>query len=222
MDAAGIQTKIYAGYAKASARTGYSFDLFRPTGPANPLANGNKLGSLAASMTPGQAGFSFGKSPAHKDVLFEGLYDGTQTQVGDYLVAMAGEGGQGTFFVANMPSLQPILLVRCNRTLTISAPGPSQTYGLQSTYQGTTPANQAAVMTGWPASLLFDARGRATEVGLPLDLPSPFFTILAPAWPGTDVRTGMVIDDDEGRQYVVSASELTPLGWRVFAQLAVT
>lgn len=222
MDAATIQGKVYAGYAKAAVRVGFEFDVFRPAGASSPLASGNKIATINAAFTPGVTKFNFDKAPAHKDELFTGLYDGTQTRLGDYMVATSGQGGQGAYFVANMPSLQPILAVKCNRTVTISTPGPSTTFGAQPAYMGSTPANQAAVMTGWPVSLLFDARGRATEVGLPGDLPSPFFSILLPALSGVDVRSGMVIGDDLGRQFVIAASELSPLGWRLTAQQAVT
>lgn len=222
MDAATIQAKIYAGYAKAAQRVGFQFDVYRPNGIANPLASGNKLTTINASFTPGQKGFPFDRAPAHKDTLFGGLYDGTQTQVGDYLTATPGQGGQGTYFVAFMPSLQPILTVFCNRTINVLSPGPSQTFGAQTAYQGSTPANQAPVMTAWPASLLFEARGRADQVGLPLDLRAPYFTILMPALSGVDVRAGMIVTDDEDRQYVVEAAELSPFGWRITAQQAAT
>jgi len=219
MDAATIQGKIDAGYAKAAIRVGYSFSIYRPTGPTNPTAGGNLIGSINAAFNAGQVGFTFSRAPAQKDALFTALLDGTQVHVGDYLI---GGPNTETFYIANKPPLQPILAVKCNRTLSVSTPGPSEPFGAQAAYRGSTPATRTAVMSGWPANLLFDARGRATEVGLPLDLPSPFYTVMMPAWPGVDVRTGMYLDDDLGRQYIVSASELTALGWRIFAQLAVT
>lgn len=219
MDAAGIQAKVYAGYAKAAQYVGLSFKQYRGGNGADvlgPIGMAPKA-TLTASFTPAASTFNFGKGPTHKDTFFNTLIDGSQTQVGDYLV-----GAADTYFICSQQPLLPIVSVRCNRVLTISAPGPSKTYGAQSAYSGTTPANETPVMAGWPASLLFDARGRAAEVGLPLDLPSPFYVILMPAWPETDVRTGYVITDDQDRRYIVSATELTPLGWRIFAQQAIT
>jgi hypothetical protein len=203
MDAAQIQAKVYFGYAKAA-------------GPSNPTA-GSPLQGLNAQFTVGPSGFNFDKAPGFKDAAFNALLDGTQTQVGDYLV-----GASDTYYVASQEPLLPILCVRCNRTLTLFDPGPAKVYGADTNYGGTSPGNETAVMTAWPASVLFDARGRATEVGLPTDLPSPFFTILLPHLAGVDVRTSMFITDDLDRRYTIAASELTQLGWRIMAQIAVT
>ena len=48
MDAATLQARIYAGYAKAALRIGYVYDVWRPAGAANPLTN--KVASLNASF----------------------------------------------------------------------------------------------------------------------------------------------------------------------------
>lgn len=218
MDAATIQGKIYRGYGLAAQRTGYAFDWYRPSAPADPISDGNLQGQVNASFTVGPSSFNFERVPNHKDVLFNGLFDATGFQAGDYLVNTSF----GTYFVAQLAPLVPPLCVLCNRVLTISAPGPSKSYGAQPEYMGTTPNNENPLMTAFPAAVLFDARGRAQEVGLPLDLPSPFFSVIMPAWPGIDVRTSMLISDDQDRRYVVSAAERSAFGWRLFAQQAVT
>lgn len=220
MDAQTIQAKINYGYGAAAQRVGYAFSQYRPADPLNPIEASSLLGTLNAAFTVKATGFSFEKPGAHKDVLWNGLFDATNVQVGDYLTAE----GHGTYFVAALQDLLPPLCVECNRTITVTEPGPTESYGINpaSTYGGTTESNETAVMTGWPASILFDARGRATEVGLPLDLPSPFFVILLPYASGIDIRTSNAVSDDLGRRYVISASEQTALGWRIFAQQAVT
>jgi hypothetical protein len=217
MDQATIQARLYTGYGQAAARLGGSFDLYRPTGSLYPLSLANKVGETLAVFTVAASGYDFERAASHKDVLFDALLDGSQTQVGDYLVSE----GQGTFFVAAQQPLLPILCVRCNHTLAISAPGPAASFGAQTAYGGTDPADETLVAGGWPASVIFDARGRAAEVGLPTDLPSPFFVILLPStW--SDVRTSQFLTDEHGRRYTVEGAERTALGWRVFAEQAVT
>lgn len=218
MDAATIQQKVWAGYGAAAGRVGAVFGQYRPSGPQTPLGTANQIGSLNAAFTVAPSGFDFERAPAHRNAIFNGLFDAAGVAVGDYLV---GPGGV-TYFVAGLAPLTPPLCVLCNRVLTVHTPGPSGTFGVQAAYQGTAPANETATMTAWPANLLFDARGRATEVGLPLDLPSPFYSILMPALADVDVRTGMILTDDQARRYVVSASERSAFGWRLFAQQAVT
>jgi hypothetical protein len=217
MDAATIQARLYAGYGQAAVRLGGSFDIYRPTGPLYPLSLANKVGETLAVFTVAESGYNFERGASYKDVLFDGLLDGSQTKVGDYLVSE----GQGTYFVAAQQPLLPILCVLCNHTLAISAPGPAASFGAQSAYGGTDLADETLVAGGWPASVIFDARGRAAEVGLPTDLPSPYFVILVPAaW--QDIRSSQFVTDEHGRRYTIGASERTALGWRVFAQQAVT
>ncbi|MGH6957536.1 MAG: hypothetical protein ACREEW_12805 [Caulobacteraceae bacterium] len=218
MQAAAIQAKVWSGYGLAAARVGVGFGHYRPSGPANPISPANLLGQIEAAFTVAPSGFDFLRAPRHKDATFTGLFDASAAEVGDYLVGPTGT----TYFVAGLAPLRPPLCVLCNRTLTVLTPGPSTTFGAQAGYMGTTAANETSAMTAWPANLLFEARGRATEVGLPLDLPSAFYSVLMPALSGVDVRTGMILADDDARRYVVSASERSGFGWRLLAQQAVS
>lgn len=216
MDGAAIQAKVYAGYAKSAQYVGLPFQQFRPAGPSNPTA-GSPLATLNASFSVAQSSFNFGKGVGFKDIIFNSLIDGRLIEVGDYLV-----GAEDTYFVASMQPLLPIISVRCNRVLNVKTPGPSQTFGANSAYSGTDGSNELIVMTAFPGSVMFDARGRATEVGLPTDLPSPFYQILLPAIEGVDVRSSCFVTDDLGRRYTIAAAERSSLGWRISAQQAVT
>lgn len=219
MDAARIQQKVYSGYGKAAIRVGYLFNQYRLLGVADPINPGNLVGQLNAAFTVGPTGFRFERTPSHKDVLFNGLFDGSEVQAGDYFVS-THDGS--TYFVGQMAPILPPLCVLCNRVVTFSKTAASQTFGLQPAYEGTTSANEQAAMTRFPIALLFDARGRGTEVGLPTDLPSPFFLGLAPAIDGIDLRSGMFVQDETNRRYIIAASELTDMGWRFSAQQAIT
>src|SRR5215472_2900493 len=104
MDGATLQAKIYRGYAVAAQKAGLAFSQFRPTGAANPLA-GAPLATLEALFTPARYGeFGTRHTGDHDTALWHALIDGTQTQIGDYLV-----GASTTYFVAAQQPLLPIL-----------------------------------------------------------------------------------------------------------------
>lgn len=215
MDAATLQSRIYTGYAKAAARVGYSADQYRPASASNPIAAGNKLRSLPASFNAENMGFS--RPNKHGKATWYGLFDGTLTQVGDYLV----NEQDGTFFIAAQQTALPILLVNCNRTINVLRP--QQQTGLGAVgYGGDTDANETALMTAWPASVLQGTKGEKGEVSLPGDTRSPWWAILLPAVAGVTLRTSDIVTDDLSRRYVISSAELTDLGWRITAQQAQT
>jgi hypothetical protein len=56
-----------------------------------------------------------------------------------------------------------------------------------------------------------------------MDELNPFFIILLPALPGVDIRPSDIIYDGEtpSRRYIITASELSGLGWRIIAQHSV-
>lgn len=215
MDAATLQSKIYAGYAKAAAKIGYTTDVFRPVTAANPTAVGNKINSIPASFNPEDA--SYGKPNKYGHPTWFGLFDGRLTKVGDYLI----NPYDGTFFVAAQQIQLPILLVQCNRTLNVIRPQQQAGVGALG-YGGDTAANESTIMTAWPASVLQGPKGEKSEVGLPGDVKQPWWAILMPAWAGVTIRGGDIITDDLQRRYVISSAELTDLGWRMTAMQAQT
>ena len=52
--------------------------------------------------------------------------------------------------------------------------------------------------------------------------PSPYWTVLLPAFPGVVLRPADLMTDDLGRTAVVAAAELTDLGWRLSVKQATT
>jgi hypothetical protein len=142
------------------------------------------------------------------------LFDGAGITVSDYFI-----GPQGTFFIAGMQSLLPILAVECNRVVTIYRPKRQTNVGLGG-YGGTTDTNMLTFVKGRPCSILQGTKGEKSEAALPGDTRSPWVIILLPAAGGT-IRPDDVMIDDLGRRYVVSSPELTDLGWRITAQMAI-
>jgi hypothetical protein len=220
MDAATLQQRIYKGYRLAAQRIGYPFTLYRPQSVNNPIIQTNIVGApLNASFTTGQ-GFNYNKWGKHEDVLWSVLVDGTQTKVGDYLVSTARNQ---TYFIAAQQDELPILSVLCSHVLSVSRAAAPAVLGTN-TYSGATLAGQTPVMTSWPGSLVMQRHAAYPDAQLPMDVSAPAFVILLPHFSGADIRTSDIITDDNNpnRRYTVAGTELTSLGWRIAARIAVS
>ncbi|SDR37616.1 hypothetical protein SAMN05443245_5245 [Paraburkholderia fungorum] len=214
MDAATLQQKIYSGYGKAALRIGPAYDLFRPTSAISPTAQPNQIATLNASFN--SQDMTYSKPNVYGKPLWYALVDGTQTQVGDYLI---GDGQ--TFFIAAMQTTLPILAVQCTNTLNIFRPQ-QQTAAGENPYGGTVDENQTELMTAWPASVLQGTKGEKDGAVLPGDVRLPWWAILLPAWPGVILRSADIITDDINRRFIISSAEITDLGWRITAMQAQT
>jgi hypothetical protein len=213
MDAAKLESKIYAGYAKAAQRIGYTVDLYRPSSPINPLAQLNRLRSFPASFNAED--MTYKRPNKYAKPTWFGVFDGRLAQVGDYLV---GEH-DGTFFVAAMQTALPILLVQCNRTINVLRPQQQTGVGAAG-YGGDTDAGETELLHQWPASVLQGTKGEKNDAQLPGDTRSPWWAVLLPNYPGVTLRSADLITDDLARRYVISSAELTDLGWRITAMQA--
>jgi hypothetical protein len=218
MDGLTLQAKVYAGYAKAAQRIGLPYDIYRPTSFVEPLG-GMKIATIPAAFTQHGAGnFDFSKPSDYAKPMFHALLDGTQVQVGDYLVSE--NNPQGPFFIAAKDAGVPILAVQTNRTISAFNPGPTLGLGAN-VYSGTTLANETAIMLNWPASVLLGSRG-VRDQQLPEDAGYGSWRVLMPAWPGVVIRPGTILNDDVGNRMIVVSAELQDLGWRIDATQAVT
>jgi hypothetical protein len=208
MNGATLQRRIYAGYASAAARTGLPYQLFRATSAFGPMA-GPPLATLPAAFSPGNDAFdqpqNYGKAT------WEALFDGSLAQVGDILV------GPKTYFVAALQALLPILVVEAPHVVDVRRPFREAGVGYQSAYGGTTPASETVIMGQWAASILQGTRGENTLANLPDDLKAPWWGLLMPAFPGVEILTSDVIEDELGRRFAVASAEITALGWRLTA-----
>ena len=214
MDGAKIQQKVYRGYAIAANKIGFPHSQYRPVSA--------DLTGLAPISTTLLASFNaedmtYGKPNKYAKPTWYAIVDGTQTQVGDYLV-----GAAGTFFIAAQQPLLPILAVECNRTLSFARPQAQSDVGAVTNYEGNTPDTQTPLATGWFASVLQGTKGEKNEVGLPGDVRTPWWAILLPAIPGVTLQSSDLMFDDLGRRYILSSVELTDLGYRCTAMQAQT
>ncbi len=212
-----VPDMIRRGLGLAARGAGDWCDLYRPAGVDNPLALGNRVLRLPAAFVALEnptAPVSYGAAT------WQGIFDAAYVQPGDYIV-----GCEGAFFVASITRLGPVICVRTNRTVTVSRPAAKSAAGL-SRYGGVVPPQTVALMSSWPASVLTRQRegGRGA---LPADAPGVpgglgGWEVLMPGTPGVLLRPGDLVRDDLGRTAVLAGTELTQLGWRLFARQAGT
>lgn len=213
MDGTLIQQKVFRGYAISAAKIGLPYAQYRPD--SADLTNWSPIATLLASFNAEDMKYS--KPNKYAKPTWYVLIDGSQTQVGDYLI---GDGG--TFFIAAQQAILPILAVGCNRVLSFARPQAQAQVGAVTNYEGNTPALQTPLAAGWPASVLQGTKGEKNEVNLPGDTRNPWWAILLPAIPGVTLRTTDLVTDDLGRRMILSSVELTDLGYRCTAMQAQT
>jgi len=207
MDGPTIQSRVYRGYAIAAGKIGFPADQYRALDANNPTDVACKLQTLSASFNAQD--MKYGKPSQYGKPLWYCLIDGTQVQVGDYLIQ-----NDSTFFIAAMQPLLPILAVECNRTVTFYRPQQQAGVGAQG-YGGNTAANETALAQNWPCSLLQAAKAANNPVNLPGDAKQASWGLLMPAIPGCVViKNDDVVIDDLGNRYLVYSAELSDLGWR--------
>jgi hypothetical protein len=208
-----VPDMIRRGLGSAARGAGDWCDLYRAPDPAAPVRQQNRILRLpAAFVAVGNARAPVGYGQA----LWLGIFDFAYTRPGDYLV-----GADGTFFIASMPRLGPVLCVKTNRTVTLTRPAAPAAAGL-SRYGGVRPAETTPLMQGWPASGLGERRagGRGALPGDAPGLPGGAggWQVLMPGVAGVVLRPGDLATDDLGRTGVLESVELTALGWRLSAR----
>ena len=127
MNGATIQARVWYGYAKSAAILGANYQFYRPAGNILLEGGGNLLLESGGNLREETQGFpgspvatlpvslnaedmKYGKPNKYGKATWYALVDGTSIEVGDYFV-----GPLGTFFIAAMQPLVPILVVECNR-----------------------------------------------------------------------------------------------------------
>ena len=173
---------------------------------------GNYLFTLKVSLNAED--MKYGRPNKYGKATWYALVDGTDLAVGHYF-----QGPQGTFFIATMQALLPILVVQCNRVVNIFRPYSQTGITGRAPYGGNTDKKAKLLVAGRPCSILQGTKGEKGDAQLPGDVRSPWWTILIPQ-ADTDIRMDDIIKDDRGVRYVVSSSELTDAGFRVTAMQA--
>ena len=237
-----IQSKIWLGYGKAAKVLGTPYSFYHQIIPSYMLtSDGHRMqlvdgsgdmvesGSLIPGSSPllGTAYQSVNVSLNAEDMKYQrpnkwgkpswyALFDATGAKAGDYFV-----GAQGTFFVAGLQPLLPILAVECNRSVTVLRSQVITQVGASS-YSGKTETNEISLMENWPCSILQGPKGEKDEVNLPGDTRSPWWVVLLPYYSGCRIKTSDVLEDDIGRRLTCSSVEQTDLGYKITAQQATS
>ena len=210
-----IQDRIQWSMNVAARAAGASTDAYRPSGVSNPLDPTNRYLRLHALFT-GMMG-KFLRPDGFGAVGVHGIFDGAYTQVGDYLVQPSGD----TWFIASQEPLLPVLCIRATRVVSFARAIAPATTGVNG-YGGVTATTTTPLLTNWPASVMGAAGGGSPAAELPSDTSVPYWTVLLPAFPGVVLLPADLMTDDLGRNAVVSAAELTGLGWRLTVKQATT
>jgi len=195
---------------------GLPYQQYRPTTANNPLGVGNLLGTINAWITPDGSGKAL-KAAAYGKPVWFGLFDPTITMPGDYLV-----GPLGTFFIASQDVPQPMQVVLCNHTVSITRPAPMSGVGALSGYGGDQRSNETPVSALWPCSMLQGTKGEIGATKLPGDAKMPWSTVLLPPIPGVVLRNNDIMTDENNFRHIMSSTELSALGWRLTSMLATT
>jgi hypothetical protein len=216
MSASVIQMQIWAGMGYAADVLGFPYQQYRPVTAIDPLSGAplNPALLVAVSAKPNR----FYTAPTYgRPERFLAL-DGTQTQVGDYLVG----GPVGTLAIISQDPMLPIAAILCNRVLTVKRPSTPASVGAQSEYGGDVAANETVLLQSWPAYLGTAGHGGHGPVGLVGDVDTPRIDIRFPILAGVTLLNGDVIYDDQSRRYKIVSAEATTLGWKIGALLSMT
>lgn len=208
MDAHQLAAKVNQGNGKAAKHLGGAASHYRAASPFSPL-DAQPLRELSASFT---TDYGYMRAARFGQATRIGIFDAAGFEAGDILVST-----EGAFYVAAMPLLQPILCVKAERLVSIRRTAQTgNDAGLQD-YGGTTAANEAIIMSGWPASIVLSRGGEHSPLKLPGETRSAWHNIMMPAFRGVFVHAGDFITDDAGHRFVISGTELTDMGWRLTA-----
>ncbi len=229
-----IGAGILQSYAATAAAIGLPYQIFHSTG-SNPLSTPSVETTPVVVTSAKSSGFDYKRSSTFDDTLFALQADFTNIHIGDYLV-----GSGGTFFIADMPALRPVVAVQCNRVVNLLrqnsqvAPAGGSTGGMPSqsgstgTYWGksstpqttTTGAGEDTLISGVPCNVIGTA-GRATGTGEdPSGPPGPSrwrFYMPQSAFPKGSLQDGDILVDEEGNRHMVSAAYWSSIGYRAEA-----
>lgn len=217
-----LQDRVWRGQGQAARVVGAECLLYRANGPADPIQDGNVVMKLHAAFVPATGGWD--SPPAFGNAAWQGVFDGAYVRSWDFLrrrESAPGAGDGGIWFVAGQQLLLPSLCVRASRMVTLTRPAAALAAGVNE-YGGANADGSQTLLSGWPAAVLDGRSGGAYQANLPTGTSLGAWTVLLAGFDGVTLRAGDHVDDDLGRSGVISAAELSELGWRLHVVQAAT
>ena len=209
-----IQNRVNKGLRIAASRVGFPFDVFRPGDAMAPLDPLYRMATIKAAFDASTS-YAFTKPNGYGQAVWGMLADPDKIAVGDYLTSDA----QGTFFVAAMQPLLPLMAVGCNDTISLLRVTAPQAFGAVD-YRVDVVAQERPVFAGWPVSMLRVGTGRRNGDGIPGEEPNAEFSVLLPIMPGVPApRAGDVAVNAAGARLSLMYVEASDLGFRMTARL---
>lgn len=202
MNGAELQDRFSRGLGAAARALGMPHDVYRPRGVDCPLMPEKRFLRLPAAFDLGDPGY---RRPRGYERGVRGTFDADCTQVGDYM-----RGPRGVLFIAMLPALQRPLCVLTNVVVDVLRPGGPEGPGLNG-YGGVREPRLRTVLAGWPAQVLGGAAGAGA---LPDDGGLSGWSVLLPPTPAPVLGSDL-LQDDQGRRFLVRTAECSELGWRL-------
>jgi hypothetical protein len=215
MSGAALQPLYDLGYAVSAQVLGTPYIWTSASGPNDPASPSRALGTLLAWITT-DAKLQGTAQPQYGKPGWYGAFERANTLVGDYLI-----GQEGTFFIASLDYPGPVFLTWCNHTISIARANDVLAAGSSGTYSGSAVDTALPFMSGWPVylgQLGTGGKGASSGMALPSDGKLPGTMILMPAT-CPEVRFNDIVTDENGARYTLSSVELTPLGYRLTADV---
>jgi hypothetical protein len=204
-----IQDALHRGLGVAARGLGAWCDAFRPRSGTDPLDSTNRFLRLPASFLPQRET----QDVSHGHRVWQGVFDAAYTRPGDYL-----SDGEHVFFVVAQEPFQPVLCIGGNRVVSVRRPGAPAAAGVNG-YGRALWRDATPLLTRWPASVVTSGQ-TPDRTDLPADAGLAGWSVWLPLAPIAVVRTGDLLQDDLGRNGVVSAADISALGWRLTVKQA--
>jgi len=208
MDPATAQDRMSRGMGSAARVLGDVYDLFRPHGPVRPLAPEHRIMQLPVVFDGGYPGYT---RPRGYERALRAMFDSVAVLAGDYM-----RGPRGVLFVAALPQMLRPICVLTNVVFDVLRPIGAVGPGLGG-YGGVSEGTLQPMLVGWPGSLIVDSGSRGGV--LPADGGRAGFSVLLPTTP-KEILSSDLLQDEEGRRYLVRGTEATELGWRLSVRQA--
>ena len=216
MDATRLNDRVARGMGQAALHLGEVYEAFRPRDGMRPLSPDNRLLCLNAAFHSEDKDWN--RSARYDQPLWFAVHDTAYTRPGDYL-----RGPGGTFFIAAQPPLLPTVCVLTNRVVSFTRPDGARYAGTNG-YGGVQQRQDTLLLDDWPASVLTASAGSRNAGALPGEPGPASWIVRLPALcgpGGAELRQDDLMTDETGTRAVISAVELTELGWRLTTTQAI-